>query len=82
MNQGTEWGLLMEKNRSQKSRASVPLRSTQLWPVVNVTFASAQLVKGIMTYLNILLKEFRFRVNNIQILMHKIEKNKKFNPSA
>jgi hypothetical protein len=26
MNQGTEWGLLMKKNRSQKSRASVPLR--------------------------------------------------------
>ncbi len=25
MNQGTEWGLLMKKNRSQKSRASVPL---------------------------------------------------------
>jgi hypothetical protein len=26
MNQGTEWGLLMKKNRSQKSCASVPLR--------------------------------------------------------
>jgi hypothetical protein len=26
MNQGTEWGLLMKKTRSQKSRASVPLR--------------------------------------------------------
>jgi hypothetical protein len=25
MNQGTEWVLLMKKNRSQKSRASVPL---------------------------------------------------------
>jgi hypothetical protein len=25
MNQGTEWGLLMKKNRSQKSRASVTL---------------------------------------------------------
>jgi hypothetical protein len=25
MNQGTEWGLLMKKNRSKKSRASVPL---------------------------------------------------------
>jgi hypothetical protein len=26
MNQGTNWVLLMKKNRSQKSRASVPLR--------------------------------------------------------
>jgi hypothetical protein len=26
MNQGTKWLLLMKKNRSQKSRASVPLR--------------------------------------------------------
>jgi hypothetical protein len=26
MNQGTEWGLLMKKKKSQKSRASVPLR--------------------------------------------------------
>ncbi len=25
MNQGTEWGLLMKKKKSQKSRASVPL---------------------------------------------------------
>ncbi len=25
MNQGTKWGLLMKKNRSKKSRASVPL---------------------------------------------------------
>ncbi len=25
MNQGTDWGILMKKNRSQKSRASVPL---------------------------------------------------------
>jgi hypothetical protein len=25
MNQGTEWGLLMKNNRSQKSRAGVPL---------------------------------------------------------
>ncbi len=25
MNQGIEWGLLMKKNKSQKSRASVPL---------------------------------------------------------
>ncbi len=29
MNQGTEWGLLMKKNRSQKSRASVPLSCFQ-----------------------------------------------------
>jgi hypothetical protein len=26
MNQGTEWGLLMKKKKSQKSRASVPLK--------------------------------------------------------
>jgi hypothetical protein len=26
MNQGTEWMLLMKKNKSQKSRASVPLK--------------------------------------------------------
>jgi hypothetical protein len=26
MNQGTEWVLVMKKNRSKKSRASVPLR--------------------------------------------------------
>jgi hypothetical protein len=30
MNQGTEWGLLMKKNRSQKSRASVPLTQCSL----------------------------------------------------
>jgi hypothetical protein len=30
MNQGTEWGLLMKKNRSQKSRASVPLSKSVL----------------------------------------------------
>jgi hypothetical protein len=30
MNQGTEWGLLMKKNRSQKSRASVPLKSNEV----------------------------------------------------
>jgi hypothetical protein len=27
MNQGTKWLLLMKKNRSQKSRAGVPLRA-------------------------------------------------------
>jgi hypothetical protein len=30
MNQGTEWGLLMKKNRSQKSRASVPLKAVMV----------------------------------------------------
>ncbi len=35
MNQGTEWGLLMKKNRSKKSRASVPLRSTY-WHTIEI----------------------------------------------
>jgi hypothetical protein len=32
MNQETNWVLLMKKNRSQKSRASVPLRQGDLTP--------------------------------------------------
>jgi hypothetical protein len=38
MNQGTKWVLLMKKNRSQKSRASVPLSTLERKTMFSVIY--------------------------------------------
>jgi hypothetical protein len=71
MNQGTEWGLLMKKNRSQKSRASVPLTTVSVFHALQL---SLRFIYDLINNDNVLYLKFVLLLNK----QRSVHENKHF----